>query len=63
MPFGSLDEVIPTLDMDKEYLVYCHVDAVAISGAEKLVEAGFDPVYRPEGNDVAWVDAGYAVEK
>ena len=60
---GSLDEAIPTLDKTKPYLVYCHVDSVAIAGAQKLVDAGFSPVYRLEGNYAAWVDAGYPVEK
>ena len=60
---GSLDEAIPTLDKSKPYLVYCHVDSVAIAGAQKLVDAGFERVYRLEGNYSAWVDAGYPVEK
>ena len=59
---GSLDEAIPTLDKSKTYLVYCHVDSVAIAGAEMLIEAGFEKVYRLEGNYSAWVDAGYPVE-
>lgn len=60
---GSLDEAIPSLDPQGEYLVYCHVDSVAIAGAQRLVDAGFETVYRLEGNYGAWVDAGYPVEK
>ena len=60
---GSLDAAIPTLDKDATYLVYCHVDSVAIQGAQKLVDAGFENVYRLEGNYSAWVDAGYPTEK
>ena len=60
---GSLDKAIPTLDRSKTYLVYCHVDSVAIQGAQKLVDAGFKNVYRLEGNYAAWVDAGYPIEK
>jgi rhodanese-related sulfurtransferase len=60
---GSLEEAIPTLDKDKTYLVYCHADAPSIQGATMLVEAGFAPVYRLEGNYDAWVAAGYPVEK
>ena len=59
---GSLDKAIPTLDKNAEYLVYCHSDGPAISGAQKLVDAGFKAVYRLEGNYAAWVDAGYPVE-
>ncbi|MBN1195129.1 MAG: rhodanese-like domain-containing protein [Methanomicrobiaceae archaeon] len=59
---GSLDAAIPTLDKEGIYLVYCHVDSVAIAGAQKLVDAGFINVYRLEGNYGAWVDAGYPVE-
>ena len=60
---GSLDRAIPTLDKSKKYLVYCHVDSVAIQGAQKLVDAGFENVYRLEGNYGAWVDAGYPTEQ
>jgi rhodanese-related sulfurtransferase len=59
---GSLDSAIPNLDKDKKYLVYCHVDSASISGAKKLVDAGFKPVYRLEGNYQAWIDAGYPIE-
>ena len=60
---GSLDRAIPTLDKSKTYLVYCHVDSVARQGAQALVDAGFEKVYRLEGNYSAWVDAGYPVER
>jgi rhodanese-related sulfurtransferase len=59
---GSLDAAIPTLDMNMDYLVYCHADSPSITGSVKLVDAGFNPVYRLEGNFGAWVDAGYPVE-
>ncbi|MFH2105313.1 MAG: rhodanese-like domain-containing protein [Parcubacteria group bacterium] len=58
---GSLDKAIPSLDKEKTYLVYCHVDSAAILGAKKLTDAGFGKVYRLEGNYVAWVEAGYPV--
>ena len=60
---GSLDEAIPTLDKSKTYLVYCHIDSVAIQGAQKLADAGFQKVYRLEGNYSAWVNAGYPIEQ
>ncbi len=60
---GSLDRAIPKLDKNKTYLVYCHVDSASILGATKLVDAGFTKVYRLKGNYIAWVDAGYPIEK
>ena len=60
---GSLDAAIPTLDPNGEYLVYCHIDSVAIAGAQKLIDAGFKTVYRLEGNYGAWEAAGYPIEK
>jgi len=60
---GALDQAIPNLDPEADYLVYCHVDSVAIAGAQKLTNAGFKNVYRLEGNYAAWVDAGYPIEK
>jgi rhodanese-related sulfurtransferase len=60
---GSLDEVIPTLDKAKDYLVYCHADAPAIAGSQKLIDAGFLTVYRLVGNYTAWVQAGFPIEK
>ena len=59
---GTLDYAIPSLDPSLPYLVYCHADAPAIEGAQKLIDAGFTTVYRLLGNYGAWVDAGYDVE-
>ena len=59
---GSLDAAIPSLDPNAEYLVYCHIDSVAIAGAQKLIDAGFTTVYRLEGNYAAWRNAGYPIE-
>ena len=59
---GSLDAAIPSLDPNGEYLVYCHVDSVAIAGAQRLTDAGFTTVYRLEGNYGAWRAAGYPIE-
>lgn len=58
---GTLDMAIPTLDIHKPYLVYCHTDEASMLGAGKLAEAGFAPVYRLEGNFPAWEAAGYPV--
>jgi rhodanese-related sulfurtransferase len=60
---GSLDKAIPTLDKDKTYLVYCHIESASRQGAQKLVDAGFKKVYRLKGEYDAWVDAGYPIEK
>ena len=59
---NSLDDAIPSLDKEKEYLVYCHADGPSIAAANKLVNAGFLHVYRLKGNYAAWVNAGYQVE-
>ncbi len=58
----DLSELIETLDETKTYLVYCHADAPAMAGAQLMEDAGFEDVYRLEGNYGAWVDAGYNVE-
>ena len=60
---GSLDEAIPNLDKNATYLVYCHFNSASVSGARKLVNAGFQNVYRLEGNFQAWINAGYEIEK
>jgi rhodanese-related sulfurtransferase len=62
IPLATLDAKIPALDKTKTYLVYCHGDGPSISGARKLVDAGFKKVYRLAGNYAAWVAAGYPVE-
>ena len=59
---NPLEDAIPDLDEQATYLVYCHADGPSIAGAETLVDAGFDKVYRLAGNYAAWVDAGYPVE-
>jgi rhodanese-related sulfurtransferase len=59
---GAFDEILPSLDSEDMYLIYCHGDSPSISASEKLVDAGFEMVYRLEGNYQAWVDAGYDIE-
>ncbi len=59
---GSFDDVLPDLDPAETYLIYCHADDPAITAAVKLVDEGFEMVYRLEGNYQAWVDAGYDIE-
>jgi rhodanese-related sulfurtransferase len=60
---GTLERAILSLDLTSEYLVYCHGDAPAMAGAQKLIDAGAAKVYRLEGNYKAWVDAGYPIER
>ncbi|MHB8164110.1 MAG: rhodanese-like domain-containing protein [Methanoregula sp.] len=59
IPLDALDAKIPTLDRSRPYLVYCHSDESSITGATKLANAGFSPVYRLKGNFAAWVSAGF----
>ena len=59
---GSLDEVISILSSQSDYLIYCHTDSASILGAQKLVDAGFENVYRLEANYAGWVEAGFKVE-
>lgn len=56
---GTLEEELENWDKDGKYLVYCHVDSASIAGAQALKDAGFENVYRLEGNYKAWEDAGY----
>ena len=58
----DLSELIESMDKTKTYLVYCHSDSPAMAGAQLMEDAGFENVYRLEGNFGAWVDAGYDVE-
>lgn len=57
-----LSELIGGMDKTKSYLVYCHSDSPAMEGAQLMEDAGFQNVYRLEGNYGAWVDAGYDTE-
>lgn len=58
----ELAELISDLDKTKSYLVYCHANLPAMAGAQLITDAGFNKVYRLEGNYASWVSAGYAVE-
>ena len=62
IPLDTLDEKIPTLDKSRPYLVYCQTDDTSITGATKMVNAGFSPVYRLKGNYEAWTSAGFPAE-
>lgn len=59
---GTLKNKILTLDPSQTYLVYCHTDPPSTDSAQAMVNAGFNNVYRLEGNYRAWVDAGYPIE-
>ena len=59
---GTLQEMIPTLDKNGTYLVYCHTDPPSTASAQAMVDAGIETVYRLEGNYRAWVEAGYPIE-
>jgi rhodanese-related sulfurtransferase len=59
---GTLNSVIPTLDKNLTYLVYCHTDPPSTASAQAMVSAGFPTIYRLEGNYRAWADAGYPTE-
>jgi thiosulfate sulfurtransferase len=59
---GTLNEKIPELDPSLTYLVYCHTDPPSTASAQALVDAGFEHVYRLEGNFAAWKNGGYPVE-
>ena len=58
----ALSQLIAPMDKTKSYLVYCHSNPPAMAGAQLMEDAGFENVYRLEGNFSAWVDAGYDVE-
>lgn len=59
---SSFERAILELNPLNEYLVYCHFESASRLGAQKLVDANFEEVYRLDGGYGAWVDAGYAVE-
>jgi rhodanese-related sulfurtransferase len=59
---GTLENTIPQLDKNLTYLVYCHTDPPSTASAQLMVDAGFENIYRLEGNYRAWVDAGYPTE-
>jgi len=59
---GTLESKIPDLDKNATYLVYCHTDPPSTASAQMLINAGFEHVYRLEGNFAAWKDAGYPIE-
>jgi len=59
---GTLTSMIPELDPTWTYLVYCHTDPPSTDSAQTMVNAGFENVYRLEGNYAAWKNAGYPIE-
>jgi len=59
---GTLNSKIPDLNSSWTYLVYCHTDPPSTASAQAIVNAGFDNVYRLEGNYGAWKNEGYPIE-
>jgi rhodanese-related sulfurtransferase len=56
----GLGDMLDQWDKSTTYLVYCHADSPAMAGAQLMEDAGFENVYRLEGNFDARVNAGYA---
>ena len=59
---GTLNSKISELDPTLTYLVYCHTDPPSTASAQALVNAGFENVYRLEGNFASWKNSGYPIE-
>jgi thiosulfate sulfurtransferase len=59
---GTLNNKIPELNSSWTYLVYCHTDPPSTAGAQAIVNAGFEHIYRLEGNFNAWKSEGYPIE-
>ena len=59
---NSLDNIIPSLDKNRGYLVYSRVEITSILGAQKMLKAGFSKIYRLQGNYNAWVQGNYPLE-
>lgn len=61
-PLETLENVIPTLDKKAMYLVYCHIDSASRTGAQILIDAGFENVYRLESHFSGWKEEDYEIE-
>jgi len=56
---GSLDKALQHLSKKNRYLVYYHSNKTSKEAAQKFADAGFDKVYRLNGNFSSWVEAGF----
>ena len=59
---GALDAAINSLDKNKIYLVYSHNYEESTAGAQKMTNAGFENIYRLEGDLDGWIFEGYEIE-
>lgn len=62
-PISTLEADISNLDPNAMYLIYCHADGPSRSGAQVLVDAGFENIYRLESHFSGWQAAGYEIEQ
>lgn len=56
VPLGTLDEAVPTLDPNKETVVYCRSGARSASAVRQLQAAGFTRVANLAGGILRWSD-------
>ena len=59
---GTLDSALNSLDKNQIYLVYGHSYRESVAGAQKMTNAGFETVYRLEGDYDGWLFEGYEIE-
>lgn len=60
---GNFENEIEILDKNNTYLVYCRSGGRSSSAVSIMQTAGFNYIYNFTGSMIAWLNAGYPVEK
>jgi len=55
---ATLKKELDGLERNEAYLIYCRTDNRSTQVAEKMVDMGFDNIYRLEGGIVSWQKNG-----
>ena len=54
IPLSALEEALPTLDRDRETVLYCKVGVRSLHAAELLAEMGFTKLSNLSGGIIRW---------
>lgn len=62
-PLKDVDKLALGMDKNKNYIVYCHNNTDSLIAIQKLVNFGFQKLFRISGGYNSWVKSKYKIEK
>ena len=63
IPLKEIDKLVLGMDKNKTYIVYCRNNTDSLVAIQKLVNYGFQKIFRLSGGYNSWISSKYKIEK